>query len=450
MSKIVLIGAGSLQFGVGMLGDIFQSQPLRGSEVVLHDINPKALETVKAKADAFVAEHQLDFHISSSTDRAACLKGADFVVSSIEVGDRFALWDMDWTIPQQYGIKQVYGENGGPGGLFHALRIIPPILDICADVDRYCPDAWVFNYSNPMSRICTTVHRRFPQMKFVGLCHEIAWMERQLPRILGTSIDEFSFRAAGLNHFSVLLEATYQDGSDAYADVLAKAEAFYQSEPGYSEIYQHYRKTGEVIETETSGQRKRLAVDHVRPWSDRGISKTMIERFGILPITTDSHFGEYLGWAWEASDQQGILDFYAYYRNALGQSDSQITRSLHERAAPIMDGILTDSGYEERAVNVPNRGYIKQLPDWIAVEVPAVIDAQGINGLTMEIPHGPAALLCNQIGIHDLTAEAILRQSRDLVIQALMVDPVVDRVARLPEMVDIFIDRQSPWLDYLK
>ena len=93
---------------------------------------------------------------------------------SIEVGDRFVFWDMVWKIPQQYGIPHVYGENGGPGGLFHSLRIIPPILEICQKIVDIAPDATVFNWSNPMSRICTTVHSKFPNLNFIGMCHEIA------------------------------------------------------------------------------------------------------------------------------------------------------------------------------------------------------------------------------------------------------------------------------------
>jgi len=123
MARIVLIGAGSLQFGLGTMGDIFQSEVLAGSEVVLHDINPTALARVEAAGQAFVAEHNLPFTLSATLERPVALQGADFIISSIEVGDRFALWEQDWRIPQQYGIRQVYGENGGPGGLFHSLRI---------------------------------------------------------------------------------------------------------------------------------------------------------------------------------------------------------------------------------------------------------------------------------------------------------------------------------------
>ena len=171
-TKIVLIGAGSAQFGYGTLGDIFQSATLAGSEIVLHDINPKSLALTEQTARDFIAREDLPFSVSATTDRKAALKGACFVIISIEVGDRFALWDLDWQLPQQYGIQQVYGENGGPGGLFHSLRIIPPILAICEDIAAICPDAWIFNYSNPMSRICTTVGRKFPQLNFVGMCHD--------------------------------------------------------------------------------------------------------------------------------------------------------------------------------------------------------------------------------------------------------------------------------------
>jgi len=131
--KLVLIGAGSAQFGFGTLGDIFSSAVLKGSHIALVDINGASLGRVLAAGKAFIAAHNLDFSLSAHTDRREALKDADFVIISIEVGNRFELWDQDWMIPLQYGIPQVYGENGGAGGLFHALRIVPPILDICHD-----------------------------------------------------------------------------------------------------------------------------------------------------------------------------------------------------------------------------------------------------------------------------------------------------------------------------
>src|SRR5512138_3285965 len=230
--RIVLIGAGSAQFGYGTIGDILQSQVLAGSQIVLHDINPASLAVVEKTAREFISEQKLPFKITATTNRAEAFKGADFLIISIEVGNRFDLWEQDWRIPQQYGVRQVYGENGGPGGLFHSLRIIPPILDICADVMRICPEAYVFNFSNPMSRICTTVTRAFPDLKFIGLCHEIASLREYLPRILGVPYEALEVRAAGLNHFSCVLSARYNDtGEDPYPDMRAKAPAFFEHMP---------------------------------------------------------------------------------------------------------------------------------------------------------------------------------------------------------------------------
>lgn len=452
--KITLFGAGSAQFGYSTLGDIFQSETLAGAEIALMDINSEAVEKVRSQASAFIEEKALPFTVTATTDRTKALEGANFVILSIEVGDRFALWDLDWTLPQQYGIPQVYGENGGPGGLFHALRIIPPILDICEEAVKLCPGAPIFCYSNPMTAITTTVYRKFPNINFVGLCHEIASIPRYLPAILKTPVDNIHYRAAGLNHCSVLLEATYRNsGKDAYPDILAKAPAFFAEEPGYSEIWRYVRRTGEKVRTEGAEERFRnLGKEDSRPWSDRRLFREILETFGLLPITVDSHLGEYIPWAHEAADHRGIKDFYQFYRYALGEEEPEIDiQHLHERVVPIMEGMVTDSGYEESAVNIPNGGLIPDLPDWVAVEVPARVYENRLEGIGFpDYPKGFGALLRNYTGVYDLTAEAVLRSSKEMVRQALLVNPVVTTIGGLSEMVDQFKELQSPWLDYLK
>jgi len=492
MSKrIVLIGAGSVQFGTGTLGDIFQSGILAGSDIVLHDINPEALNDMLKRAEEFARRRGLDFSVSATLNRTEALKGADFVIISIEVGDRFALWDMDRTIPQQYGIRQVYGENGGPGGLFHSLRIIPPILEICEDVSKQCPDAFIFNYSNPMSRIVTTVKRKYPDLKFIGLCHEISSLEEHLPAILETPAENVFYRAGGLNHFSVLVEAGYRDsGKDAYSVIRERAEGYFSAQPGYSEIWELvrenfsdilYRSRREKVSMRDflPGMRRILKdliprdmsdsevlsvlntegfysfnlkslLEPVRQWSDRHLFREIFRTFHLLPITTDSHLGEYVQWAHSSVDHKGILDFYALYRTMLSLSDPEISLNLEERVVPIMEGIITGSGYEESAVNIPNDGYIENLPSWIAVEVPAEVDSKGVHGIKLDIPRGFKGLLTNQIGVHDMTAEAVLNRSKEAALQALYVDPVVDTSSGLREMLDYIIQMQSPHLDYLK
>ena len=134
--KIVLIGAGSANFGLEAVSDIFKSKSLIGSEIVLHDTNIKALKETQDVAEKFKSEWGVNFTVTSKENREEALKNATFVVISIEVSPRFELWDEDWKFPQQFGIKQIYAENGGPGGLFHSLRIIPPILKICEDINK--------------------------------------------------------------------------------------------------------------------------------------------------------------------------------------------------------------------------------------------------------------------------------------------------------------------------
>ncbi len=445
--RIVLIGAGSAQFGYGTIGDILQSQALKGSHIVLHDINPKTLAVVEQNARAFIEEHKLPFTISATTTRAEAFQGADFIVNSIEVGDRFELWEQDWRIPQQYGVRQVYGENGGPGGLFHSMRIIPPILDICADVMKICPEAYVFNFSNPMSRICTTVTRAFPGIRFIGLCHEIASLRNFLPRILGVPYEALEVRAAGLNHFSCVLTAKYKDsGKDAYPDIRAKAPAFFGNMPSMDAVHKYFKETGQWPDEE--GDFAGIATE---PWPERRVFKVILEKFGLMPITSDSHFGEYIQWAYDVTDHKGILDFYRFYKEYLAHVQPRIELQLSERVVPIIEGILTDAGYVEEAVNIPNNGLIADLPDWIAVEVPAIVDKNGVHGIPMgKLPHGYAGLLINQVAVHDLTAEAILQKSKAIALQALLCDPIVSQYEGVEEMLDTMIAYQEKWLGYLK
>ena len=444
---IVLIGAGSAQFGYGTIGDILQSKVLEGSHIVLHDINPNTLAVVEENGRAFIEEHKLPFSISATTNRAEAFKGADFLISSIEVGNRFDLWEQDWRIPQQYGVQQVYGENGGPGGLFHSLRIIPPILAICADVMKICPQATVFNFSNPMSRICTTVHRAFPELRFIGMCHEIGSLRRFLPQILGVPYEELVVRAGGLNHFSVVLSAKYKSGGqDAYPDIRAKAPRFFGKMPSLDAVHKYFKETGQWPEKPED-----FAAIETEAWPERRVFQVILEKFGLMPITSDSHFGEYIQWAYDMTDHKGILDFYRFYKEYLSHVQPKIELRLGERIIPIIEGILTDSGYVEEAVDIPNKGLIDNLPDWIVVEVPATVGKEGVRGIPLgDLPHGFAGLLMNQVAVHDLTAEAVIHKSKAAALQALLVDPTVNRYQGVEEMLDTMIAYQERWLGYLK
>ncbi|HIL02495.1 MAG TPA: alpha-glucosidase [Myxococcales bacterium] len=447
-TRIVLIGAGSAQFGFDMLGDLFQSEVLTDGHIVLHDINPEALERVRKAGQQHIDSNALGVTLSATLSRPEALVDADFCIIAIEVGDRFALWEQDQSTPRELGLRQVFGENGGPGGLFHSLRVVPPILAICEDIREFCPDAWIFNYSNPMSRICTTVHRAFPDLHFVGLCHEIASLYQHLPVILDTPLSNIQFRAGGLNHFSVLTEVRYRDsGQDAYPEVLAKAADYFEKLPDFGSIMKKLFDDHQGTSAASDSHKENIP----HPWAERGAFRVLLEKFHCLPITTDSHIGEYLQWGQDVADHKAILDFYTYYKKWTLRGNPEIKSTRSERMVKIVEAILTDQGYEEAAVNLPNKGLLDCLPEFMVVEIPGWVDGNGVSGVRLEnMPRGFSGLLANQVAIHDLSAQAIIDGSKDLVLQALLVDPIVDKVSAAEKLIDQMIALQPEYLGYLR
>ena len=436
MNKIVLIGAGSANFGLGTIGDIFKSKVLEGSTISLHDINAKALENTKNIALKYKEKLKVNFNIEATTNREDALKDATFCIISVEVGKRFDLWDQDWKIPLQYGIKQIYGENGGPGGLFHSLRIIPAVLSICDDIVKICPDAFVFNYSNPMQRICHAVTSKYPDLKFTGLCHEIASMERQLPTLMETDYSNIEIKAGGLNHLSILLDVKYKDTKkDGYPIIHKKFKDYYS------------KLAGEYYPT--------------KPGAERGVFFELYKIYGYLPITTDSHLGEYIQWAYSVADHEAIMEFYNNYKIrclTFYDNESHYTEffdpsenKMNERIVPILEAILDDANIEESAVNLPNNNFIDSLPKDIVVEVPGILNKSGVTGIRLEnYPSDFGALLNNQAGTIQLTTSAVLNKSKHQAYQALLADPVVDNAISASKLLDTMIDFQKEFLDYLK
>jgi alpha-galactosidase len=436
--RIVLVGAGSAQFGLGTVADILMSKVLTGGTIVLHDINPTSLETVRQACQMAIDETKLDFSLEATTSRPEALKDADFVIISIEVGPRFKLWEQDYEVPRKYGNRQIFGENGGPGGLFHSLRIIPPIIEICKDVEKTCPSAWVINFSNPMSRICLAIKRKFGEkVKAVGLCHEISFAENYLPEMLNTPFSNLQIKAGGLNHFGILLEVRYRDtGRDAYPDIREKAKAYFDGVHASNEI---------------------------RPdRADRSLTLVMeiLRVYNYLPYTYDSHFGEYIQWAWERADHKYIREFYDIYKLFCLEQAKQLERIVEgkesadmwlsasgERAIPIIEGIITDSKHYELSVNLPNQGIIENLPRDLVVECPATVDRNGVHGVKLgEIPSGLAGLMRNQATVQDLTVEAALASSKQKALEALLADPAVDSLTSAEKMLDEILQLQAEHL----
>ncbi len=432
-TKIVLIGAGSLNFGLGTCGSIFNSEILAGSQVSLHDINADNLELAREACQEKIDRENLDFTLEATTNRDESLKGANFVVNSIEVGPRFYWWDLDKKIPWKYSSTQVFGENGGPGGMFHSLRVIPPILDICEDIDRICPNATLINYSNPMSRICLAIKRKYPNLKTVGLCHEIAAVEYMLPRVLNLSIDEVDLWCGGLNHMGAVIKAKRRDtNEDLIPEIREKGVKFLK----------RWRWS--------IASRLQYPVD---------LTLHILEKYGYVPYTNDSHYGEYIGWANDIVNMRGIKNFYFLYRQSLKYRAYHIRRKIRkkkgyelvkpdeERAIPIIEGILTDSNHHELSVNLPNDDIISNLPEDSVIECPAIVGKSGVQGIRLgDYPEPLVDLLREEVDVQDLVVKAILNQSREYAVQALQVDSNFPRKDQIDAFLDEMIELQKEWV----
>ncbi|MHA1473465.1 MAG: family 4 glycosyl hydrolase [Promethearchaeota archaeon] len=277
-SKIVLIGAGSTSFGPSTLLDLFQSEFLDGSTIVLHDIDKEHLNIIYELTTTENKIHNEKFSIEQTTNRREALKGADFIISSIEVGNRYKLWREDYEIPRKYGSKQILGECGGPGGTFHSFRIIPPIVDIVKDVEDLCPNAFFINFSNPMARVCLAIKRIAPNLKVIGLCHQIEAMMFHLPQILNRNFANLKLKPYGLNHFGFLM------GVDEISSGMDLMPKFNKVAPGY------FRQHEERFEFSS-------------------LTFEIFKRFGYFPYVGDNHLGEYLIFADEFTETQDMVDW---------------------------------------------------------------------------------------------------------------------------------------------
>ena len=405
--KIVLIGAGSLQFGFGSVGNILESKVLEGSTICLHDINAENLELTYKVCQLAIDKRKLNFELEHTINRSEALKAATFIINAIEVPPRFRLLDLDYRIPQEFGCKQISGECGGPGALFHSLRVIPPIMDICEDVQKICPNAYFINFSNPLSHICLAIKRKYPSLKFVGLCHEYQHFMELVSKILETPLSNLEITGYGLNHFGNIMDIKYKEtGTDAYPTLRKKGPEFLRNLVAYDGF-------------------KLIAF--------------FLELYGYCPYTTDCHFGEFLQWAWEYADIPAVRRFQRTYEEYLNFGLNKTKRLIAkgkgdifvkpdgESAIPIIEGIVKNSNYIEPSVNIPNDDIITNLSKDSVVECPAIVSKDGIKGIKLgEYPKGIAALLQTQISVQDLVVEAIFKKSKDIALQALLADPVVE------------------------
>ncbi len=439
-TKIVLIGAASASFGPRMIADAVLSPELRGSTLVLVDIDAPRLEVMAAYARRLNDALGAGLRIEATPDRTRALPEAEFVISSVAV-KRDDLWKLDFQIPLKHGIKQVLGENGGPGGLSHALRNIPIVLGIARDMEKLCPSALLMNFSNPESRLCLAVSR-YTGVRFCGLCHGIGMAYDSIARITGLPADDLVAVAAGLNHFVWVLDIRRKStGEDVYP-LLRAADATH--DPTYYPL-----------------------------------SRRMMRLYGLYPHPSDDHIGEYLSFAWEECGLEGY-DFVAADQHrassweyilrvaagdltaplpqgAAGSAEGQMAaghptlRPSGEFAFPIILSQVDNRHAFIEAVNILNDGLIANLPSWAVVEVPAVVGADGLKGVQVgALPAGIAALLNTQAHVQDLVVDAAVTGSRALALQAMLADPVVQSMQAAERCLDELLAVHADYLPQFK
>ncbi len=439
-TKIVVVGVGSVSFGPAILGDLFSfAEELRGSELWLVDINSESLDVMTRYANNLNAAFNQPFTMRATNDRREALPNANFVIVSVAV-DRVATWKLDWQIPLKHGVRHVLGENGGPGGLSHAIRNIPLLLAIAKDVEALAPNALLLNFTNPMSRLCMAVHRH-TNVKFVGLCHQIGEGYRlvnQVLQVVPTDAEHASkewhdlvfdiekrihITAAGLNHFTFITDIRdLQTGEDLYPALRAKLAKM--------------------------------------PMDFELMSRRMMDVFGLFCATGDGHAGEYVGFAAETMPLTGY-DYNRYEQRGREQWDHikrlagltdmrDLKSSVHrtgERAIPIINAMLRDLNQHELSANIPNAGCISNLPVDAIVEVPASVNATGVHGIHVgALPFGLAAIMRREVEIQELVVQAGVHGDRNAALQALMLDPHIHSYAQATHLLDDLLKAHAQYL----
>ena len=444
MPKITFMGAGSTVFAKNILGDCMCREALKDSHFALYDIDKNRLEE-SAKMLSVLNSNINNNRAKITThlgvpNRKKALKGADFVVNAIQVGGYEPSTVIDFEIPKKYGLRQTIADTLGIGGIFRALRTIPVMLDFGHEMEEVCPDAWLLNYTNPMAML-TGAMLRGTNVKTVGLCHSVQVCAYSLMYSLGLfdpkkckgnsilAFNDFGYRTkiAGINHMAWLLDIRDKTGKDIYP-----------------EMRKLCRKT---IKKYRGGKEKHRDL----------IRLEMMDKFGYYVTESSEHNAEYAPY-WIKNAYPELIDEYfipldEYPRRCVNQindwkkrykdicENPSLTHSpTHEYGAGIMNAIVTDTPYEIGG-NVLNNGLITNLPDNAIVEVPCLVNANGIQGTFVgALPPQCAALNMTNINVQLLTIEAALTRKKEHIYHAAMLDPHTASELKIDDIISMCDD----------
>lgn len=428
MPKITFIGAGSTVFAKNLMGDILSFPELAQSHIVLHDIDAERLRTSEIVGHKVAAATGANPTITATTDRRAALDGADYAICMIQVAGYKPGTVIDFEIPKKYGLRQTIADTLGIGGIMRGLRTIPVLLEMCRDMEELCPDVTFLNYVNPMVMNCWAIDRA-SRIKTVGLCHSVPHTAGELAADMGIPVEEINYLVAGINHMAFYLKLE-RNGVDLYP-ALYEVIANGRIPDGNRVRYDMFQRLGYFV-TESSEHFSEYV-----PWFIKRDRPDLIERYNI-PLDEYIRRCENQIAGWEA------------LRDYLEAPDSQIeiSRSV-EYGSEIIHSLETG---QPRVVygNVPNDQLIDNLPVGVPVEIPCLVDKNGIQPTRIgSLPPHLAALMQANINVHALTVEAALTQRRDHIYHAAMLDPHTAAELDLDQiyaLVDDLIEAHGDWL----
>lgn len=437
MTRIAFIGAGSFEFTRKLIRDILTFPRLQNSTFVLMDINAKHLNFARRAVQTIIKKGNYPAKVQTTLDRKKALKGADFVVCAILTGGT-QVWRHDIEIPKKFGVDINVGDTRGPAGIFRALRTIPVMLEMCRDIERYCPEAYLLNYTNPMTILCRAMQRK-TQVKLVGLCHSVQETIRLLAKWLNTPLDQITYLCAGINHQAWFIEFQ-KNGKDAYPllrQVLRKKK-IYNQEIVRNEMFLAL----DYYVTESSGHNSEYN------WWFRKRSD-LIEKY-CLP-GTGLNPGEY---AWAL--KKYLNNEKTWKTNAekyLQDADSISLERGYEFASYIINALQGGEPTEFNG-NVPNTNLVTNLPNNACVEVPIVANRKGFKPISIgALPSQCAALNNINIASEEMAVEAALTGDAKLLYQAIAYDPLTAAVLSLAEikkMVKQMLRKNKEYLPHFK
>ena len=400
MPKIAIIGAGSVEFTKNVLADILSFSELKGSvTVALHDIDLERLATAEKLARYTNEATGADARIEAHPDRRGALEGADYAINEIQVGGRPGLLK-DFEIPSRYGLRQTIADTLGIGGVIRGLRTLPVMIAIGNDMADVCPNAYLLNYTNPMAQVPWAVYAGSRFSRVVGLCHSVRDTEEFLAETAGVPQEEVSYTTAGLNHQAFVVRFE-RNGENLYP-LIDEAIARDPEGLGRRVRVEIYRRFG-YFPTESSEH----SAEYV-PWFMR--HDEMIERFRI---TVDDYIGR---------TSESLAEYREIERKLAAGEDFDI-EPMSELASEVIHSIET--GEPRRIyVNVRNGGLIDGYPEDCTVEVPCLVDKNGVQPIWLgALPPQITALNRTYLNVAELTVRAVIDGNRRHVYHAAMLDP---------------------------